>query len=77
MILLGLIQYSIVRYCTTTPRTDDSRPTKEYILKVFVMCMATADFIHTCSFSNYQMAHGSSLDSSSIVNIFGSISFFF
>ena len=40
------------------------------------MCMATADMIHTFSFSNYQLKYGSLLDLSSFINIFGSISLF-
>jgi preprotein translocase subunit SecY len=69
LILLGLIEYSLVRYCTTSSPTDADRSTKQYILRIFVMCMAIADAVHVCSFLNYQLAYGSLLDLSAIGNV--------
>jgi hypothetical protein len=76
MILLGMIEYSLVRYCTTSSAVGDNRSTKEYVLKVFVLCMAIGDLVHIFSFLNYHLTYGSSSDLSSVGNIYGSIVFF-
>jgi hypothetical protein len=76
MILLGMIEYSLVRYCTTSSTVGDNRSTKEYILKIFVSCVAIADLIHTSSYLNHHLAYESSFEPSAIVYMYGSIGLF-
>ncbi|CAF0980800.1 unnamed protein product [Rotaria sordida] len=77
MSLLGMIEYFLVRYCTTSISTPtDIHSTKKHILKLFVSCMAIGDLIHMFSFLNYHLTYGSSLQLSSIGNLYGSIGLF-
>ncbi|CAF1450659.1 unnamed protein product [Adineta steineri] len=69
LLLLAIIEYSVVRYCTKSSTNDNSRATKEYILKIFVLCMTIRDLIHTCSYLNYYLNYGSFFELSSIGNL--------
>ncbi len=76
IILLGMIQYSLVRYYTTSSNTNSNRSTKEYILKTFVICMTIADHVRILSYFNSHLVYGSSLELNSIGNLYGIIGLF-
>ncbi|CAF1302629.1 unnamed protein product, partial [Rotaria sordida] len=71
-----MIQYSLIRYCTTSSIAGENHSTKEYIIKIFVTCMAIADLVHIFSFLNYHWTYDSSLNLSSIGNLYLSTGLF-
>lgn len=57
-----MIQYSVIRYCTTPSNTSDNSSTKRHILKLFLICALIADIIHTFAYLHYYLTHGLSFD---------------
>ena len=69
MIVLGMIEYLLVLYCTVPSTLHNSHSTKVYVLKVSILSLAIGDAIHAVSFLYYHMAYGSSADLSLIANM--------
>ena len=69
MIVLGMIEYLLVFYCTVPSTLHNSHSTKAYVLKVSIISLAIGDAIHAASFLYYYMAHGSAVDLSLIANM--------